>query len=90
MGIDFLNPGTIAEYITYYNIDVRIKRLIETDKVTAEKQDKDRTYIHLIMLFKYGLGISKVVFIIMTICYFLGTFWQVFTINLYYITKEKN
>ena len=90
IGIDFLNPGAISEFITYYNIEIRIKKLIENDEIAAESRDKDRTFIHLIMLFKYGLGIIKLVFIIMTVCYFLGVFWQVITIELYIHYNEEN
>lgn len=35
IGIEFLDPSAIAELITYYNINVRIKRLIDTDPVAA-------------------------------------------------------
>lgn len=70
-----MDPGSVAEYITYYNIEVRIKTMIEKDPIEAEAQDKDRTYINLIMLLKYGLSISELIIIIMTISYFLGVFW---------------
>ena len=39
IGIEFLSPGAIAEYITDYNIDVRIKNMIEKDNEAAESQD---------------------------------------------------
>lgn len=90
IGIDFLNPGAIAEYITYFNIYIRIKKMIENDLFAAESQDVDRTYIHLIMFIKYCLSISKLVFIIMTICYFLGCFWHFLAFEIYLQTREHN
>ena len=35
VGIEFLDPHAIVALITYYNIEVRIRRLIATDPVAA-------------------------------------------------------
>ena len=60
------------------------------DPTSANAQDKDRTFIRLIIIFKYGLGISKIVFMIMTICYFLGVIWQVITVEMHHIFEDTN
>lgn len=42
------------------------------------------------MLLKYGLSISKLSFVILTIAYFLGVFWYVISKELYHYQLEEN
>lgn len=64
--------------------------MIENDPDIANSRSKDRTFITAILLFKYALGIAKLVFIIMTFSYFLGVFWQVISFVMYKATEEEN
>lgn len=63
--------------------------MIQIDPISANSLEKDRTFIRLIIIIKYGLSVAKLVFIIMTVCYFLGMLWQVITIEIYHHSHEE-
>lgn len=75
IGFTLLDPHALAEFVTSLNINVRIKKMIETDPVTADSTDEDNTYIDKILKFKYLIITSKLAFVILTISYFLGVVW---------------
>lgn len=63
--------------------------MIQIDPISANSLEKDRTFIRLIIIIKYGLSVAKLVFIIMTVCYFLGMLWQVITIEIYHHNHKE-
>lgn len=88
IGIEFIDISAMLSYITDYNIHVRLKRIIDHYPIEASDTSKDRTYLSLVLVIGYCLKVSKLVFIIMTITYFLGMFWFIICIELHHATES--
>lgn len=88
VGIQFIDISAILSYITDYNIHVRLKNIIDNHPIEAIDTSKDRTYLSLVLVIGYCLKVSKLVFIIMTITYFLGIFWFIMCMELHHATAS--
>jgi len=64
--------------------------MIEKEPVLAENMDYDNTHVSKVLICGYILKILKLVFLIMTICYFIGLFWLIFCIEMYVIRNDFN
>lgn len=87
-GIEFIDVSAMLSWISNYNIKVRLKKLIEEDEVKANDISSDHTYLSTVLVIGYVLKLSKIVFIIMTITYFLGMIWYIISSELRYATLE--
>ena len=77
-GINFLDISAITRYLTYYNIEIRLKDIIDNDPFTANDTNEDHTYVSNLLIIGYILKVTKLGFLIMTFCYFMGMFWMLF------------
>ena len=88
VGIEFIDISVILSYITNYNIKVRLKNIIENHNDLANDTTINRTYLSFVLVIGYCLKLSKIVFLIMTITYFLGVFWFIISLLLHNSGRE--
>lgn len=62
--------------------------MIDKHPVEANDTSKDRTNLSLVLIIGYSLKLAKLVFIIMTITYFLGMFWFIICQELHLATAD--
>lgn len=89
IGLDYADPSAITQKLQSINLN-RIKNLIESNPDLANSCDYDQTYLKYLMVLKYALSSIKLAFTILTFSYFLGVIWYIFSIEMYYFTRDEN
>lgn len=87
-GIALLDPNKIYKILTFYNLK-RIKNIIDHNSVMANSRDGDQIYLRYLIIFKYVLRTIKLIFIIMSVSYFLGVIWYLFSFEIYHHKEEE-
>ena len=87
-GISLLDASKIYEGLTVYNMR-RIKNLIENDDFRANLMDYDQIYLRYLMMFKYFVSTCKLIVTIMSLSYFLGVIWFIFSFELFHHQEEE-
>ena len=88
VGMSFLNVQAILKYINHYN-KLRLEKLIKNEPIKSMDIDVDQTMMTTILVGGYVLKISKLIFIIMTVTYYLGMFWFIISTKMYEATREE-
>lgn len=85
-----MDISAIIRYLTYYNIEIRLKDIIEHDPLKANDKDNDNTHVSKLLLIGYILKVTKLGFLICTFCYFMGMFWMIFCHEMHEYSHDFN
>ena len=87
-GISHVDPSKIYEALTLFNQE-RIKKILEDDYIKANSRDTDQIYLKYLMIFKYFVSTCKLMLTIMSVSYFLGVIWYIFSFEMYHHVEDE-
>jgi hypothetical protein len=76
-GFKLLNVEHIMEYIKKF-YKSKVDRMIQSDVEIGEDIVRDNNNIRTLLVIKYIIRLAKLFYIIVSICYFLGSTWYIF------------
>ena len=77
IGMSFLNVQAIMRFINYYNSEVRLTNLIKNDPIKALDIEVEQTMMTTILVSGYIIKVSKLIFVIFTVTYYLAMLWYI-------------
>jgi hypothetical protein len=91
-GFQLLDITTIMNNVKY-RYKMKVERMIQKDQDIGEDKIKDLNGIHNLLIFNYFIKLSKLFFVIFSLCYFVGFFWYIFCeilldLYLYFVIGE--
>lgn len=89
VGMSFLNVQAIMRWINKYNCEVRLANLIKNDPIKALNIEEEQTMVTSILILGYILKVSKLIFVIFTVTYFLAMFWHIICNIFWELTRNS-
>lgn len=88
IGMSFLNIQAIMRFINYYNCEVRLANLIKNDPIKAIDIEVEQTMMTTILVGSYIIKVSKLIFVIFTVTYYLAMIWFIVCTKFWEATRD--